>query len=377
MTRTSEPVTCSSFTSGSVPVRSKCRPLNPNQEADLNRQLKEWLNAGVIEPTVSPWCSALVPCKKKGTTKLRWSIDYRNLNLCTVKDTFPIPHVQQNLEKLSGANIFSTLDSAGAFHSLTITESSRDYTTFVSPSGTFRFVRMPFGLSNSPSAYCRLIQLALSLLPPGFAIAYLDDILIYSKTVKDHIVHIELVLKLHAQVGMKLNLRKCSIFRDRVDYLGHSVNNSGVSMIGSFVDKIRDCPLPSTGKELVSFLDFCSYYRGFIPEFSKTTAGLNKLRNEKTLKLSAEDINNIDVLKGLFQKCPLHAYPIYDSEHPFILNTDFSATAVGGVISQVQGGSERFIGCFSKSCDAAQSNYPSFKGELLAVILGLHKFEHI
>ena len=99
---------------------------------------------------------------------------------------------------------------------------------------------------------------------------YLDDILIYSRTVEDHIKHMELVLKLHAQVGIKLNLNKCHI--------------------SSYVDKIRDWPLPSTGKELVSFLGFCSYYRGFIPEFSKTTAGLNKLRNEKNLKFKPPKI---------------------------------------------------------------------------------------
>ena len=110
----------------------------------------------------------------------------------------------------------------------------------------------------------------------------------------------ELVLKLHAQVGIKLNLRKCSIFQNRVDYLGHSVSNKGVSMISSYVDKIRDLPLPSTGKELISFLGFCSYYRGFIPEFSKTTAGLNKLSNKKALELGTEDIKNINILKGLF-----------------------------------------------------------------------------
>ena len=127
-------------------------------------------------------------------------------------------------------------------------EPSRDYTTFVSPQGRYRFVRMPFELSNSPSAYCRLAQIALSRLPPGFAIAYLDDILIYSKTVKEHIAHIELVLKLHAQVGMKLNLRKCSVFQKRVNYLGHSVCNEGVSMISSYVDKIKDWPLPTTAK---------------------------------------------------------------------------------------------------------------------------------
>ena len=173
---------------------------------------------------------------------------------------------------------------------------------------------------------------------------------------------------------MKHNLRKCSGFQSRVDYLGHSVSNEGVSMISNYVNKIKDWPLPTTGKELVSFLGFCSYYRGFIPAFSKTTAGLNKLRNEKTLNLQPEDVQNIEHLKSLFLTCPLRAYQIYDSPHPFILDTDFSTTAVGGVLSQVQEGAERFIGCYSKSCDSTQSNYPSFKGELLAVILGLRKF---
>ena len=151
--------------------------------------------------------------------------------------------------------------------------------------------------------------MALSWLPPGFANAYLDDVLIYSKTVKEHIAHMELVLKLHAQVGMKLNLKKCSIFRDRVDYLGHSVSSNGVSTISSYIDKIRDWPLPSTGKELVSFLGFCSYYRGFIPEFSKTTAGLNKLRNEKTLNLSPEDIYHIYHSRWIYPVPHCHPYP--------------------------------------------------------------------
>ena len=131
------------------------------------------------------------------------------------------------------------------------------------------------------------------------------------------------------------------------------------------------------GKELVSFLGFCSYYRGFIPAFSKTTAGLNKLRNEKTLNLQPEDVQNIEHLKSLFLTCLIRAYLLYVSLHPFILDTDFSAIAVGGVLSQVQNGAEHFICCFSKSCDTAQSNYPSFKGKLLAVILRLRKFEHI
>ena len=362
---------------GSHPVRARCRPLNPLQEQDLKIQLDEWLAGDVIEPSVSPWASALVPCKKKGTSRLRWSIDFRPVNRCTVKDSYPLPCIESNLHKLSGAKIFSSLDSAGAFHSLSISPASRDYTTFISPFGTYRFKRMPFGLSNSPSAYCRLVQLALSKLPPGFAIAYLDDILIYSSTIAEHMRHLDAVLKVHADVGMKINLSKTKIFRDQVTYLGHSVSHHGIKMIPEYVNKIQLWPIPKTGKELISFLGFTSYYRAFIPKYAEVVAPLNKYRNEKSLELNQDEISRINKLKELFMVQPIRAYPDYSSKEPFILDTDFSGIAAGGILSQVQGGREKFIGCFSKSMDAAQRQYPAHKGELLAVILGLRKFEHI
>ena len=362
---------------GANPIRSKCRPLNPIQEQDLDRQLKEWLSAGVIEPSVSPWAAALVPCKKKGTDKLRWSCDFRGVNKLTVKDGYPLPNIESNLHKLAGAKVFSSLDSAGAFHSLSISPESRDYTTFTSPFGTFRFKRMPFGLSNSPSAYCRLVQLALERLPPGFAVAYLDDILIYSNDEKDHLYHLGEILRIHAEVGMKVNIKKCKIFRSKVTYLGHNVSHKGVEMVEEYVDKIKAWPIPKTGKELISFLGFTSYYRAFIPQYAEVVAPLNKYRNEKSLELNPDEIKRIDKLKELFLVKPVRAYPDYNSPEPFILDTDFSGVAAGGVLSQTQGGNERFIGCFSKSLDAAQSKYPAHKGELLAVILGLRKFEHI
>ena len=177
------------LTPGATPIHAKCRPLNPFQEKDLERQLKEWTQGDIIEPSVSPWVSALVPCKKKGTDKLRWAVDYRAVNQLTLKDMFSLPSIETNLHKLSGASIFSSLDSAGAFHSLSIHPASRDYTTFTTPFGTYHYKCMAFGLSNSPSVYCRLVQQALSRLPLNFAIAYLDDILIYSNNIKDHLTH--------------------------------------------------------------------------------------------------------------------------------------------------------------------------------------------
>ena len=163
-------------------------------------------------------------------------------------------------------------------------------------------------------------------------------ILIYLSNVKDHLIHPELVLKIHAEVGIKLNLNKCKIFREKVVYLGHEVSHQGVQRVAKYVEKIHNWPILKTEKELISFLGFTSYYQAFIPEYAKTAACLNKYRNEKEIKLSKEEQNQIDYLKGLFLKSPI----LYYSENPFIIAMDFSSLAVGGVLSQVQG--KRSIG---------------------------------
>ena len=360
-----------------MPHKAKCRPLNPFQESDLKRQLDEWTKAGVIEPSNSEWCAAMVPCKKKGTDKLRWSIDFRPLNDVTVKDSYPLPNIETNIDKLRGASIFSSLDSAGAYHALHVDKKSRDLTTFVCPFGTFRFCRMPFGLSNSPAAYCRLVQKALNYLPGGFSLAYLDDILIYSTSMADHLDHLEQVVKLHAKVGMKLNLRKCKLFRNEVDYLGFRVSAGGVGMIPEYVQRVVEWPAPTTNTELQSFLGFANYYRSFIPEFSNITACLNKLRNVPKFELGNAELNAIQSLKLAFTKAPIRAYPDYYSNEPFILSVDYSKTALAGVLTQVQGGAERFIGAFSKACDAAEQNYAAHKGEAASIVYSLRKFEHL
>ena len=159
------------LTENAKPVHAKVRPLNPIQEADLKRQLDEWNKGGIIEKSMSPWASALVPCKKKNSDSLRWALDFRKLNELTIKDRFPLNSIDSNLHKLSGSSVFSCLDAIGAFHSLVVAEESRDYTSFVTPFGSYRFVRLPFGLSNAPSAYSRLVQMALDRLPAGFALA--------------------------------------------------------------------------------------------------------------------------------------------------------------------------------------------------------------
>jgi hypothetical protein len=362
---------------GASPVHSRVRPLNPHQQADLKRQLDEWEKGGIIEKSMSPWASALVPCKKKGSTALRWAVDYRRVNELTVKDRFPLNSIDSNLHKLGGSTVFSCLDAIGAFHSLVVDEKSRDITSFVSPFGSYRFVRLPFGLSNAPSAYSRLVQMALDQLPCGFTLAYIDDVIIHSATVEDHLDHVEQVLALHAKFGMKLRLNKCHMFQKEVEYLGHLVSKEGIKMIPTYVDRILTWELPYTGKELRTFLGFTGYYRSFIKEYSFLTAEMNKAKQDKIVNWDEKMKNKFEMLKMKFKTGPVRGYPDYKNPEPFIVDTDFSAINMAAVLSQKQHGKEVFLGCVAQKCNKAQQSYPSHKGELCAVALGLQRFEHI
>ena len=154
------------------------RPLNPDQRANLKDQLDEWIQQGIIEPANSPWASPLVPVKKKDG-RTRWVTDLRLLNDVTVKDAYPLTNIQENLQKLKGAKIYSSIDACGAYHCIQIEENSPDCTAFISPFGTFRCIQMPFSLSNAGSVYSQMLDLALAHLPVVYWLSYLD-ILVYS-----------------------------------------------------------------------------------------------------------------------------------------------------------------------------------------------------
>ena len=369
---------------GATPVRDKCRPLNPKYLADLDRQLKEWSDSSVIEPSSSPWASALVPVRKKGTEKLRWAVDYRRLNDNIQTDAYPLPSIETNLQLLHNSKIYTTLDSAGAFHGIPVAPASRPLTAFVSPRGLFQFKRMPFGIKSSPSVYARMVARALDTLPgkPGeFALGYLDDIICHSKSPEEHLRHLELVMKMHESAGMKIKLKKCFFGHARAEYLGHVVSEAGIQMNPSYVRRVVDWPLPATVSELRSFLGTISYYRAFFPDFANLTCEMESMKSQRSkLVWQPEVIAKFERIKELFVTEPIRAYPDFSpNSGKFILETDFSATARSAVLLQEdpKGGPNKFLGCCAAKNDAAAANYSSNKGELAAVILGLKKFEHL
>ena len=281
---------------GAKPVRHKIKPLNPAQLTSLRKQIDDWIEADVIEPAVSPWGFRLVPVLKKNG-KTRWCVDYRQLNAMTIKDSYPLSNISGNLEMLQGARIFSTLDSQGAYHTLPVAKGSRDKTCFVSPLGTYQFKRLPFGVSNAPSAYSRFIDMVLQRLPPGFVLGYLDDLIIHSRDMQDHLQHLEMVLQLHVETGMKLNMAKCELLKDQVVYLGHQISAEGVRMVDAYVEKVLKWEKPKTGKQMRTFLGFIGYYRQFFPDFARLTARMNGERNTEDIKWTEEMEKDFEEVK--------------------------------------------------------------------------------
>ena len=364
---------------GARPIRQKLRPLNPKQRTSLRKQVDLWLKEEVIEESNSPWASPLVPAKKKGSDKdaIRWAVDYRLINSMTVGDAWPIPSIEENLEKLQGAKFFSAIDASAAYHTIRVKEKARPYLAFLTPWGTYQYKKMPFGAKNAGACYSRLVELSIMKLRSKNVLAYIDDIIVATQDLWEHVKELEDVFRMHREAGIKIKAEKTHLIRPEVEYLGYMVSEEGIKMKPSYVDKIVNWPTPKTVKELNTVLGFLGYYRTFIPKFAELTNEMNSQKKEKKLQWTTEMEENFKALKAEFTKMPVRSYPDYNSEEPFELSLDFSAKNVAAILSQKQDGKERFIGAAGRKTTKYEKNYHSCKGELAAIIYGLRKFEHI
>ena len=366
---------------GARPIKLRSRPLNPIMEESLSKQLDSWHREEVIEEADSPWSFPLVPVPKKNG-KIRWAVDYRGLNRITKKDAFHMPNVDDNLARLSGSNIFSALEGCGAFHVVPIAEEDKEKTAFASPLGQFQFRKMPFGLSNSPATYCRLVQKALRHLPSSEVLCYLDDSALHSKDPWSHLRTFRKVLKAFSTAGMKISPEKAQLFRSSIKYLGHHISQDGISVPAEYTAVVRDWPLPRNLKELRIYLGKLSYYRRFIKDFARKVHPLVKYTKTdlhdsiKTMEKDEEAVRAFNETKEALCTAPVLAYP--DFTLPFILDTDFSQDpgAIGAVLSQVQNGKEKVIAYGARRLQERERNYPSTKGEMLAVIFFIKKYRY-
>jgi hypothetical protein len=357
---------------GAVPRRQRPRPLTEDRKADLRQQLDTWLAEGVISPSKSPWASPLVPVRKKDGT-IRWAVDYRLVNSQTISDAFPTPIIGDTLENLAGSHVFSSLDTASAYHHLRVAPESRNLTAFCCHFGLFHFNRLPFGLKQAGACYCRTMQDLVDFVDDKGVLAYLDDVLGHSATAEQHLGVLRKIFLAHRKFGLKLKTKKTHLFQDKVVYLGFLVSGEGISVDDELVKKIKDWKEPTNPKELATFVGFAGFYREFIPDFASLTSEMMRLKGKKTWLTADKDewtkvcAPKFNQLIQQFLVPPLRGYPMSPADPragPFVVTTDWSKVAIGATLHQYQDNVLRFIGAAGRKCAPHEQNYPSCNANL-------------
>ena len=318
-----------------TPIKDRYRRIPPHQYEEVRKHLKEMLDIGAIRRSNSPWASPVVLVRKKDGY-LRFCIDLRKLNARTVKDAYSLPRIEDTLDSLNGACIFTSLDLKSGYWQVELDEESIPLTAFtVGPLGFYECVRMPFGLTNAPATFQRLMESCLGELHLDWCIIYLDDIIIFSKNLDDHITRLEGVFEKLAKAGLKLKPSKCEFFRSSLKYLGHIVSKEGIATDLRKIEAIRNWPHPKTVTDVCSFTGFTNYYRKFIKGYAKIARPLHEITSGDNAKHKNHKVDwnircndSFEALKSICSECPVLAYADYTK--PFILHTDASTTEARG-----------------------------------------------
>ena len=348
-------------------------PLSKREQAE--KEIKTMAENGIIEPSYGPWSSPIVMVAKKDGS-VRFCCDYRKLNLVTLKDSQPLPRVDDTFDALNFSSWYSTVDMRQGFWQVRVAESDRPKTAFSIPgSGLWQFVCMPFGLANSPQTFERLVEKVLSGLSWKICLVYLDDIIIFSKTFEEHISNLDQVLQRLREANLKLSPKKCTLLQSQVTFLGHVVSKDGISTDPEKIKSVTEWPVPKNVKQVRSFLGLCSYYRRYVKHFSNLARPLHRLTElDRQFVWNEECQKSFDSLKLALTTAPILGYPSSDGQ--FILDCDASNEGVGAVLSQVQGDQEKVIGYFSKTLSRPERHYCVTRKELLAVVLSILHFHH-
>lgn len=346
------------------PIKTRPYRIPQAQKNIVENEVKRLLDEGVIEPSDSPWAAGVVLVQKKDGT-YRMCVDYRAINRVTSKDAYPLPNINQTLDALSGSHYFSTLDLISGFHQTKMAPESKPLTCFTTHIGNFAYNRLPFGLTNAPSMFERLMEKVLHGLLWSRALVFIDDICTFGANFETAALNLHLVLQRFSEAGLKLKQRKCSLFRKEVAFLGHVVCGEGVKCDPEKIRAVKDWETPKNLTELRSFTGLVNYYRRFVSGFAQIAGPLTALTSKNVPFIWTEDCQKaFDALKQKLIEAPILAYPTNNPDDRWILDVDASDYAVGGVLSQVQNGVEKVISYGSHKLNKAQRNYCTTYKEL-------------
>ena len=355
------------------PIALKARRTPIAVEDEVEKQIGEMLKNGIIKRSESPWSFPIVVVRKKNGD-LRICVDYRKLNQVTRRPIFPIPDSQEIFDCIGGAKYFTTLDLSQGYHQIPMNESDKCKTAFATRTGHYQYEVMPFGLCGAPATFQRMMQSVLQNEAWQKCVIYLDDVLIFGKTVAEHNERLRAVLDKFRKGNLKLSPAKCKFLQEKVQYLGHIISEEGIATDTKKVEKIVKWPLATCADELHSFLGLCNYYRKFIHNYSQLTEPLYKAMNRKPFSIKENEAECFSTLKIALSSSPILSLPQKDEK--FILDTDASYGCIGAVLSQVQDGQEKVICYASNQLSKAQKKYCVTRKELLAAYSYIIQFKH-
>ena len=355
---------------GAAPIAKAPYRLAPSEMKEIMTQLQELLEKGFIRPSSSPWGAPVLFVKKKDGS-MRMCIDYRELNKVTVKNKYPLPRIDDLFDQLQGANFFSKIDLRSGYHQVRVRDQDIPKTAFRTRYGHYEFLVMPFGLTNAPAIFMDLMNRVCRPFLDKSVIVFIDDILVYSRTIEDHRRHLREVLDTLRKEKLYAKFSKCEFWLREVQFLGHLVGMDGIKVDPAKIEAVKKWETPKTPTEIRSFLGLAGYYRRFIQDFSKIATPLTKLtRKTEPFVWSGKQEEAFLTLKNLLCEAPILSLP--EGNEDFVVYSDASYSGLGCVLMQ----RGKVIAYASRQLKDAEKNYPVHDLELAAVVFALKLWRH-
>jgi len=353
----------------SLPNRAAYRT-NPEEIKEIQQQVEDLIKKGYVQESLSP-CAVLVLLVPKIDGSWRMCVDCRAINNITMRYRHPIPRLDDMFDELSGAIIFTKIDLRSGYHQIRMKEGDEWKTAFKTKFGLYEWLVMPFGLTNAPSTFMRLMNHVLRAFIGRFVVVYFDDILIYSKSLDNHVKHIQCVLAVLCEQQLYANLEKCTFCTDKVVFLGFVVSGQGVEVDEEKIKAVQEWTPPQNVSQVRSFLGLAGFYRRFVRDFSTIAAPMNELtKKEVPFKWEEAHQRAFDELKKKLTTAPVLALP--DFGKTFEIECDASRIGIGGVLMQER----RPIAYFSDKLSGPTLNYSVYDKELYALVRSLETWQH-
>lgn len=371
----------STVSTGQLKIRLKSnkivnyRPyrLAPIEREKVKQIIDDLLEKRIIQESESEYASPILLVKKKDGRD-RLCVDYRALNQIIEKERYPLPLIEDQIDRLGKAKYYIAIDMNNGFYQIAIEPESTKYTAFVTPDGHFEFLKMPFGICNGPSVFQKAITKAVKDLK--FILVYIDDLLIPFSTISEGLDYLDQTLKALTDAGFTINLSKCKFFETSIEYLGRIISREGVKPSHRKVSALVNSPIPTNVRQVRQFMGLASYFRRFIPEFASRTASITKLvKNDQKWEWGPEQNLARDYILTHLTREPLLS--IFNPDLPTELHTDASAIGFGAILLQKNNSLNRVVAYYSKRTSPCESRYHSYELETLAVYNALNVLLHV